>query len=178
MTKSPGRDRDIRRPLRDGVDGDDVWPTLTPSELEAIASVDRAIGHGERDPNRWKPEVRERLIGRLGGVAVYSFAERVRHYRYLVDDLEKGVALDHELLSELGCRTVVERLLGEVPAELRARLQAQLIAPLDQRFREVTIDDGGAYLRGEYGDQVGTEGWWWQRRPSYFTDADWLKHTE
>ena len=170
-SSTPGPQGDVRRPLRDGVDGDDVWPPLTASELEAIASVDRAIGQQERDSDGWKPEVMARLLGRFGGVAIYSFAERVRHYRDLVDDLEQGVAPDHELLSELWCRTVVERLLGQVPENLRSRLQAELIGPLDHRFTAATIDDGGAYLHGEFGDQVGTEGWWWAHRPSYFTDA-------
>jgi hypothetical protein len=148
-----------------------VWPNLTPSELSEIAAVDRAIGQRERESNGGKPDVMERLIARLGGVAMYSFAERVRHYGDLVDRLERRVARNDELLAELTCRTVVERLLGEVSAPLREKLRAELIAPLDQRFTDATIDDGGRYLRGEYGDQVGTEGWWWQRRPSYFTDA-------
>jgi len=117
----------------------------------------------------------ERLVARLGGVALYSFAERVRHYKYLVGSLENGVAQDWELLTELGCRTVVERLLGEVPEELRERLRTELVTPLDSRFRAATIDDGGAFLRRHFGDQVGTDGWWWARRPGYFTDRDDLR---
>lgn len=169
MTPTRGSERDIRRPLRDGVDGDDVWPVLTASELEVIGAIDRAVGETERADGP-KPEVTERLIARLGVVALHSFAERVRHYRDLVADLEHGVATDEELRTELGCRSIVERLLGQLPVELRARLQDDVIGPLDHRFVAATIDDGGAYLREHFGRNVGTDGWWWSRRPGYLTD--------
>ncbi len=167
--ESRAQKRDDRRPLRDGVDGDDVWPVLSVTELEAIAAVDGRLGERERNSGR-KPGTMDRLQARMGSVAVYTFAERVRHYRDLVADLERGAAPDWQLLTELGCRSVVERLLGEVPPELRTRLEVELIAPLDERFVAATIDDDGAFLRAEFGDQVGTDGWWWARRPSYFTD--------
>lgn len=163
---------DIRRPIRDGVDGDDVWPSLSAAELAVIDAIDRAQGARECGPDSRTPKAMARMIARLGGSAIYTFAERVRHYRELVTDIEKGVATDDALLTELGCRGVVEQLMGELPDELRVRLYDELIGPLDQRFIAATIDDDGEYLRKRYCEPIRSEPWWWTRRPSYFPDPD------
>ena len=67
--ESRAQKRDDRRPLRDGVDGDDVWPVLSATELEAIASVDGRLGERERNSS-WKAGVMDRLQARMGSVAV------------------------------------------------------------------------------------------------------------
>lgn len=82
------------------------------------------------------------------------------------------MANDDQLLTELGCRGVVERLMGELPDALRTRLAAELIGPLDQRFIAATVDDGGEYLRRRHAEHIRSEPWWWNRRPSYFRDPD------
>jgi hypothetical protein len=143
---------------------------MSRSELDQIASLDRVIGADELSRAR-RPEIHGRTVDSLGTVAVYTFAERVRHYRDLVGDLEREVAQDYELLTELRCRSIIGRLLGEVSPALRQRLEDELIGPLDSKFVAATFDDGGAYLRSSFGDQVEGDGWWWSRRPSYFTDS-------
>jgi hypothetical protein len=157
----------LRRPFRDGiVDGDDVWPQLSTADLKVIAELDRQREQRERTNGR----LPERAFKQAGG-AIYSVAELVRHYRDLVSDLEQGIAEDYELLTELGCRDNVERLVETMPLGLRAKLQRDLLTPLDQRFEAATIDGGGAFLRSRFGTQVGS-GRRWTRRPHYAPDDD------
>ena len=74
-------------------------------------------------------------------------AERVRHWRGLVEDLEGNVPVDAGVYAtELGCRDLIMKYLGQMPPRLHDRLMIDLVEPLDMRFEAVTVDDGGAAL--------------------------------
>lgn len=149
------------RPFRDGlVDGDDVWPPLAVDDLRLLAAIDLQIAQGERA----RAGLALRRAADEAGGAVYSVAERVRHYRDLVERLESGVAEDYELLTELHCRDVVEMHVRELPMPLRRRLDRELLGALDERFRAATEDDGGEFLRARFPDSLGLN-WRWSRRP-------------
>ena len=149
------------RPFRDGlVDGDDVWPRLAIDDLRLLAAIDHEIERRERTATRPMPR---RAADEAGG-AVYSVAERVRHYRDLIGRLESGVAEPHELLTEIHCRELVDRHLEELPPPVRSQLERDLLKPLDERFRAATEDGGGDYLRAHFLDTLGST-WRWLRRP-------------
>lgn len=152
----------LGRPFRFGVvDGDDVWPVLSHEHLGEIAALDSEAAHQEQLGPR---PMSRRLAKEVGG-AVYSIAERVRHVRHLVVLMEQGgVPLPGEYLTELGCRSSVERSVARLSESLQVCLQAELLGPLDERFRSVTVDDGGTLLRTNARADLGVESWW-VRRP-------------
>lgn len=158
--------RELPRPFRayaDGrVDGGDLWPAdLTDADLAAIAAIDKRIQSQEGDGLSRTAEI-------FDGRPVFSVAERIRHWCQLVEILEPVSAITAgEYATELGCRSLVERYLAELPVGLRAKVMSEVVAPLDARFKSLTIDDGGNELASHVridGDPS-TE-WWWRRRPA------------
>ena len=152
-----------RRAFANGsVDGDDVWPQdLTDSELAVIAALDRRIESQEGDELRG-------VADKIGGGPVYSVAERIRHWRDLIGDLDRGAAVSAGVYgTELRCRSLINQHLAEMPVQLSNRLMREVVAPLDVRFDALTIDDAGSELAKQthIGDDFDGE-WWWLRRPA------------
>jgi hypothetical protein len=162
------------RPLRRGIcDGDDVWPgSLTDEDLQEIAAIDAETKTGERERS-------ERFGEIFGDVPVYSLAERVRHWIYLVEDTETGADLHPgEYMTELGCRELVANKIAEVSTSLREKLMSELLTPLDDRFEAATVDDGGTALAFEVKiDDRDDMPWWWRRRPTEFGPL-WKRQSE
>ncbi len=151
-----------KRPFRRGIcDGDDVWPlSLNDDELLLIAGIDAETKRLEGEP----PAV---LRVSLGGTPVYSLAERVRHWQGLVEDTETANSLHPgEYMTELNCRDLVESNFASFPKDLRGKLLAELLDPLDERFKLTTLDDGGVALAREVKlDDASIRSWRWARRP-------------
>lgn len=132
----------LLRPFRRGIcDGDDVWPdSLTDDDLTVIAEIDAQTTANE--------------VGRLtkatemiGGGAVYSVAERTRHWIGLVRDLEAHHDIHPgEFATEVRCRETVGSWIDSMPEPLQERLNTELLRPLDDRFRLATTNDGGEAL--------------------------------
>ncbi|MGH3827460.1 MAG: hypothetical protein ACRDQX_09855, partial [Pseudonocardiaceae bacterium] len=73
-----------------------------------------------------------------------------------------------EYVNDLDIRDALERLRAQLPTEARSGFD-NLLHQLDERFRDVTEDDGGEALRwrlNEPATATALRAWWWQRRPT------------
>ena len=85
-----------------------------------------------------------------------------------MEDEWRGVDyhLVDEYLYELTVRDVIDDYLDAMPRPLRDKV-ARVVARIDERFRALTSDDGGAELAPHWkpltdGEEIR---WWWTRKP-------------
>lgn len=107
---------------------------LEPIEVALFAAYARPITV-DYLVGRWEEHIRDIEAGYEGGVDDYTY--------------------------ELSHRDDLERLLQEVPLELRMKLD-RIVAPLDERFRQLTRPDEDNHLRHYF--RHGPN-WWWLRLP-------------
>ena len=74
-----------------------------------------------------------------------------------------------EYINDLDIRDALEDVRAALPAASQAGFGA-LLEQLDQRFKEVTVDDGGDALHDQVSHPAASgmrslDGWWWRRRP-------------
>lgn len=140
---------------------------LDPVTEQALAEID--ADELEQERAHLAPHIAERLrqpsrsVGkrlraweRLG-TQLAAFGQATDDY-YLID----------EYVNDLDIRDALERVRAQLPAESRTVFDI-LLHQLDQRFRDVTEDDGGQALHWRLNEPATTtalRAWWWQRRPT------------
>ena len=139
---------------------------LDPLSEPALAEID--ADELEKQRARVAPWGAERLVE-----STRSVGNRLRAWEQLSARLatfgqtEDDYYLIDEYVNDLDIRDALERLRAQLPAEARTGFDA-LLNQLDQRFREVTQDDGGESLHwrlNEPASATAARAWWWQRRP-------------
>ncbi|MGH3773370.1 MAG: hypothetical protein ACRDRW_18580 [Pseudonocardiaceae bacterium] len=140
---------------------------LDPVAQQAWAEIDASELEQERA--RVAPRIAERLTQPTHGVgkrlrAWERLGARLAAFGQTADDYY----LIDEYINDLDIRDALERLRAQLPAEPRAVFD-NLLHQLDQRFRDVTEDDGGQALRWRLNESAiatALRSWWWQRRPT------------
>lgn len=118
---------------------------------------------------RVAPWIAERLTQPSRGVGKRLRAwERLGARLAVFDQTADDYYLIDEYVNDLDIRDALERLSAQLPAESRPVFD-NLLHQLDQRFRDVTEEDGGEALRwrlNEPATATALRPWWWQRRPT------------
>ena len=110
-----------------------------PDESEAYAKLEE----------RWRAEER------LSPVATIKWCEA--KWQWLIEQVEAGYDDDkYEWENDLDSRTIIQRAIDELPAELSTRLAGR-VRPLDERFEATTRPVTRPYWSG---------GWWADRVPT------------
>jgi hypothetical protein len=122
------------------------------SDLELTADDYASVEHADR------------LLHQQGWRRVLTPNEMTDAWAQLIDQVAEGyhMCVD-EYTNDLSCRDWLAHAWLLFTQRVRAARQPALAA-LDERFRAVTVDDGGAALSHYYRVER-KDGWWWRRRP-------------
>jgi hypothetical protein len=103
-----------------------------------------------------------------GWAKAFTMGEMLGGWRRLVREIEVGYTMTvDDYTNDLTSRDWLDLVLDRVTDPMRKRIERDL-EPLDRRYRDATIDDGGAALAHFFRiDAKG--GWWWRRRPTLLT---------
>lgn len=120
------------------------------------------------DPGEGRLPGHESQAGELG----HGVLRALRRWEGLIEDMEgwpgQGSCMVYEFLDDLTCRDALEDCCETLHGAARTRVVSRL-SRLDDRYRAVTYDDGGAEL-AQYWRSL-AEGretrWWWTRRPNH-----------
>ena len=140
---------------------------LDPVSEQALTTID--AGELKQERARVALRIAERLVQ-----PTHSVGNRLRAWERLSTRLatfghtEDDYYLIDEYVNDLDIRDALSRLRGQLPVKSRTMFDT-LLRQLDQRFRDVTEDDGGEALRwrlNEPASATAARDWWWQRRPT------------
>ncbi|MGW4792968.1 hypothetical protein ACWEPC_11215 [Nonomuraea sp. NPDC004297] len=110
---------------------------------------------------------------------IYGVLSSFRMWECLIHEMEEewpggGYCMVYEYINDLTVRDGLEEYCEALQGMARTKL-AGALDRLDERFRAVTYEDGGAEL-GRYWRPLaeGREtGWWWTRRPKDLPSGWW-----
>jgi hypothetical protein len=144
---------------------DAYFAALSPAAAEAIAAVDVVALREQKA--RMASWAAENLTE-----ATNSVARRSRQWERLTGRIvhnwpPDGTYLVDEYVNDLDTRDTLERTRQELPTVAAATF-ADMLARLDESFREATVDDGGASIAWRMNESVedlAQRPWWWHRRP-------------
>lgn len=92
----------------------------------------------------------------------FTVRTMVNQWAWLVTEVERGYDdMVEEYANDLSCRDWLAQAWPILTQPVREAWHAK-IQRIDERFRAVTVDDGGKAISGYIA--LG-EGWWWRRRP-------------
>ncbi|MEU9887157.1 hypothetical protein [Sphaerisporangium sp. NPDC051011] len=155
----------VARRTRRGSETEALAASLTPEERQEFAVLDlqRLVLEKEGMAPEYAARVEEPAYGVLSSL---------RLWENLIYDMEQewpgqDFYLVYEYLLDLTVRDGLEEYCEALHGKPRAKFRRAL-GRLDERYRAVTYEDGGAEL-GQYWRPLseGTETrWWWTRRPN------------
>jgi hypothetical protein len=106
-----------------------------------------------------------RTLREQGWRQVFTLNEMLSAWASLVTEVEQGYdQMVDEYTNDLSCRDWLAQAWPMLTANVRAHRQDELDA-IDERFKAVTIDDGGLQLGRFYAFNA-KDGWWWRRLPA------------
>lgn len=103
-----------------------------------------------------------------GWAKAFTLGEMLGRWSALVREIEVGYTMTvDDYTNDLTSRDWLDLVLDRVTDRMRQRVEGDL-EPLDRRYRDATVDDGGTALAHFF--RVDTKGgWWWRRRPTLLT---------
>ncbi|WP_333767492.1 hypothetical protein [Streptomyces sp. IBSBF 2435] len=144
---------------------DACFSSLSHAAAEAIAALD-AVALREQKA-RMAPWAAEKLREATNSVPRRSREWERLTARIVHDWPPDGTYLVDEYVNDLATRDTLERTKHELPASAATEFTAMLTR-LDDAFREVTVDDGGASIAWRTNasePDLAQRPWWWHRRP-------------
>lgn len=123
-------------------------------------------------PDREEVEHIEASLRRAGWADHVSIARELRAWARLAEEVDTYTATVDDYTNDLCSRDYLELAMANASIDLRSTI-GQQVAPADESFRRLTIDDSELRL-GRYFQINRKDGWWWRRRPTSGPLADYL----
>ena len=125
----------------------------------------------ESEIQRIEADLRE-----LGWADHASLDREVRAWTRLSEEVNTYTATVDDYTNDLCSRDYLAEFASRASDDLRGHIEHQ-IAAADETFRASTVEDTDERLKGYFRIQP-DDGWWWHRRPSSGSLADYLAETD
>jgi hypothetical protein len=118
----------------------------------------------------------EASLRRAGWADHASIARELRTWARLAEEVDTYTATVDDYTNDLSSRDYLKLAMASASVGLRDTI-AQQVAPVDESFRQRTVEDMERHLE-RYFRIDRKDDWWWRRRPSAGPLADYLESAD